>query len=65
MLCEGVNPSGIQLAAHLVEIQSPIGNAVIDEQDNYWSIDIEHNVCIHSYVHYIPQMGPDILNIMC
>jgi hypothetical protein len=50
ILGESVNPSRIQLASHPLEIHSPIGNAVIDEQHNYWSIDIEHNVCIHNHL---------------
>jgi hypothetical protein len=50
ILGESVNPSGIQLASHPFEIHFPIGNAVIDEQQNYWSIDIEHNVCIHNHL---------------
>ena len=47
LLGDIVNPSGIWLTAHIVEIQSPFGNAVIDEYHNYWSIDIEHDVSIH------------------
>ena len=42
-----VTPSGLRLAAHIVKIQSPFGNAVIEEYHNYWSIDIEHDVSIH------------------